>query len=43
MMLQFYSKFLISKSGTQSRAFLNRFKEKITVKHTLVMGGKMKD
>ena len=31
------------RSGTQSRAFLNRFKEKITVKHTLVMGGKMKD
>ena len=30
------------RSGTHRRAFLYGFKEKITVKHTLVMGGKMK-
>ena len=30
-------------SGTHRRAFLYGFKEKITVKHTSVMGGKMKN
>ena len=32
-----------AKSGTHRRAFLYGFKENITVKHTLVMGGKMKN
>ena len=31
------------RSATHRRAFLYGFEEKITVKHTLVMGGKMKN